>query len=100
MIVRERRITLDERQRRRIFQNVKGMTNEGFWMWMNQLHTNAYELAEKHMTEAMQCHPRISKRTIEEVKAKAVDIRENWDGLKTITVDDTVEYDNPLFRTR
>jgi hypothetical protein len=56
---------------------------------MNILHNRAYALAVKHMTEAMSCHPRISAKMIEEVKAKAVEIRENWDGMKTITIDAT-----------
>lgn len=73
----------------RMFQKMKGMSNMQFWHAMNNLHTKAYAMGMNHMKEAMGCHPRISKPMIEQVYKKAEEIREQWDGLKLITVEDT-----------
>ncbi|MEN1985218.1 hypothetical protein [Paenibacillus hubeiensis] len=80
---------MNDDQKRRVFQKAKSMTKEGFWIWMNQLHTRAYAKAIEHMTDAMSCHPRISKPMINQVLIKAEEIREVWDGLKMVTVDGT-----------
>lgn len=80
---------MDDDQKRRVFQKAKSLTTDKFWSWMNQLHTRAYALAIEHMTYAMSCHPRISKPMINQVMEKADEIREQWDGLKAVTVDDT-----------
>lgn len=81
---------MNEREKKRQFQWVKSLSNETFWSWMNDIHTKVYALAMDHMKDAMSCHPRISKPMIADVLRKAEEIRERWDGLKTITVDDTV----------
>lgn len=64
-------------------------TDEQFWSEMNIIHTQAYDLAIKHMTEAMACIPGITKKQQEAVTAKAEEIREVWDGLASITIEDT-----------
>ena len=78
---------MDERQRRRIFQWIKTLSNEKFWSWMNWLHSRAYAAAVRHYTEAAEIvlPPRLQKK----LHAKAAEIRELWDGMKTITLDET-----------
>jgi len=55
----------------------------------DELHTRAYNLAVKHMTEAMNCHKRISKKMVDEVLAKADEIRSDWDRINKVTVEAT-----------
>ncbi|PAD73951.1 hypothetical protein [Paenibacillus campinasensis] len=80
----------------RKFQKMKSMSNERFWQEMNDIHTRAYAMGIKHMREAMECHPRISKPMVQQVLIKADEIREKWDGLRMVTVDDT---ESEQFRT-
>jgi hypothetical protein len=72
---------MTEDQKRRIFQKVKSMTLAQYWDWLERVNTQAYLIGQDHMTEAMGCHPRISKKMVQEVKAKADQIREEWDGI-------------------
>lgn len=67
---------MDERQQRRNFQKLKSLTNEHFWQQMNVLHSKAYYLGQKHVQEAMACIPGITKKQIDAVMAKAVEIFE------------------------
>lgn len=76
-------------QKRKALQRLRTSTAEQFWTWMNVLHNRAYELGKKHMREAMECHPRISKRMVGEVEQKAVEICQVWDGLREVNVDET-----------
>ncbi|MBD0381227.1 hypothetical protein [Paenibacillus sedimenti] len=77
---------------RKYWQRIKGLNFEHFSNAQNELHTRAYELAVQHVCEAMSCHPRISAKMVEEVKRKAVEIRENWDGCReVITFESTLE---------
>ena len=72
---------MTDQEKKRIFQKVKSMTTAQYWDWLERVNTQAYLIGQDHMTEAMNCHPRISKRMVEEVKAKAAQIREEWDGI-------------------
>ena len=85
---------MDDNQKRRLFQKAKSMTSKTFWNWMNDLHTRAYALAEKHYQEAMEIELQPKQRKA--VILKAEQIREQWDGLKTVSVDDSA---NTEFRT-
>ena len=89
---------MDERQRRRIFQWVKTLSNEKFWSWMNWLHSQAYAKEVKHYTEAAEIvlPPRLQKQ----LHDKARQIREEWDGMATITLDETegVEFERVMGR--
>lgn len=77
---------------RKYWQRIKSLNFEHFCNAQNELHTRAYELAVQNMCEAMMCQPRISANMIEQVKQKAVDIRENWDGChEVITFESTLE---------
>lgn len=69
---------------RKFWQRMKNLNFEHFCDAMNELHTKAYELAVQHVCEAMSCHPRISAKMVEEVKQKAIEIRENWDGCHEV----------------
>lgn len=80
---------MDPIAKRKMRQRLQRATEEQFWNDMNIIHTQAYEMAIKHMTEAMACIPGITKKQQEAVTAKAEEIRETWDGLKTITIEDT-----------
>lgn len=80
---------MNEVDKRKIFQRVKGMTNEQFWVWFDQMHTRAYVLAVEHMQEAMSCHKRISRPMINQVMEKAEEVRELWVGARTVTASDT-----------
>ena len=87
---------MDDRQKRRIFQRVKAMTNDQFWAWMNWLHSQAYAKAVEHYTDAAEIvlPPRYQKALHE----KATEIRETWDGMKTISMEETeaVEFDKVM----
>lgn len=89
---------MDERQRRRIFQWVKSLSNAKFWSWMNWLHSQAYAKAVQHYTEAAEIvlPPRLQKQ----LHDKAREIRETWDGMATVTLDDTTgdEFDRIMGR--
>ncbi|GAA4827925.1 hypothetical protein GCM10023310_00750 [Paenibacillus vulneris] len=73
--------------KRKLRQFMQRTTDEKFWDTMNFIHNQAYQLGRKHAREAIECHPKISKRMAEEVDAKADEIRETWDGLHEVSVD-------------
>ncbi|GIQ67431.1 hypothetical protein DUZ99_02145 [Xylanibacillus composti] len=87
---------MDDRQRRRIFQRVKTFSNDKFWEWMNWLHSQAYAKAVQHYTEAAEIvlPPRYQKA----LHDKATEIREQWDGMSTVTLDGTTgtEFDRVM----
>jgi hypothetical protein len=74
-------------QKRRIFQRLKTLSVDKFWEEMNILHTRAYAAAERHYQEAMQIE--LQPRQAAAVIARAVKIREEWDGMERVTIDDT-----------
>jgi len=78
---------VNEQERRRAFQKVKSMSNNKFWNWMNFIHSRAYAKAAQHYEEAMAIV--LQPKQAAAVKAKATEIREQWDGMTTITMDDT-----------
>jgi hypothetical protein len=73
--------------KRRFFQKIKSLSHEKFWEAMNVLHTRAYAAAERHYGEAMSIVLTEKQKTA--VIAKAIEIREQWDGMATITTDET-----------
>lgn len=83
----QKKIEQADRERRRVFQLLKGWSNDRFWKWMSWLHSKAYDKAIKHMTEAMECTPGISAAKVQEVLEKTKQIREEWDGLTEIKVE-------------
>lgn len=78
---------MNEIDKRKAFQRVKSMSNEQFWDWMNWMHSRAYAAAVKHYTESaeMVLPPRLQKQ----LHDKATEIRESWDGMKTVSMDKT-----------
>ncbi|MNC64978.1 hypothetical protein D3C75_1152200 [compost metagenome] len=78
---------MNEQQRRRRFQKVKSLSNEKFWSWMNFVHSRAYAKAQQHYEEAMGII--LQPKQAAAVTAKAQEIRETWDGMATITMDET-----------
>ncbi|OAS21154.1 hypothetical protein [Paenibacillus oryzisoli] len=86
---------MDDNQKRRFFQKIKQLTHEKFWSVMNIYHTRAYAAAERHYGEAMDIV--LTKKQKEAVVAKAIQIREEWDGMMTVTTDET---ENEIFDIR
>jgi hypothetical protein len=78
---------VNEQERRRAFQKVKSMSNDKFWNWMNFIHSRAYAKAAQHYEEAMAIV--LQPKQASAVTAKATEIREKWDGMATITMDET-----------
>jgi len=87
---------MDERQKRRIFQWIKTLSNEKFWSWMNWVHSRAYAAAVQHYTEAAEIvlPPKLQKQLHE----KAAEIREQWDGMRAVTLEETegVEFERVM----
>ncbi|QYR20820.1 hypothetical protein KZ483_24185 [Paenibacillus sp. sptzw28] len=73
--------------KRRFFQRIKSMSLEKFLMTMNVLHSRAYAKAQEHYGYAMDIVLTPKKKA--EVEAKAHEIRETWDGMMTLTIDET-----------
>jgi hypothetical protein len=78
---------MNKDQKRRFFQRLKSTTHEKFWSIMNVFHTRAYAAAERHYGEAMDIV--LTPKQKAAVIAKAIEIRELWDGMATVTIDDT-----------
>ncbi len=78
---------MDEQQRRKVFQWVKSLSNAKFWSWMNFVHSRAYAKAQQHYEEAMGIV--LQPKQAAAVTAKAKEIRESWDGMADITIDET-----------
>lgn len=68
-------------------QRIKKMSLKEFKDEQNILHTRAYELAEKHFNEAMFIV--LTAKQQAEVNAKAKEIRELWDGIRSVTIETT-----------
>jgi uncharacterized protein YwgA len=79
---------MTDREKVKFFQKIKSLTTRGFWDLINALNSQAYDMAVKHMQEAMSMHPRISKRMIEEVTERSKKVREDWDGLYAVDMTD------------
>lgn len=75
---------MNEADRRRIFQRVKGMTQDGFEKWMDLTHTDVYRLAQKHYEEAIfiELPPAQQKKVLE----RARKIREEWDQVNEVPI--------------
>ncbi|MEK4047557.1 hypothetical protein NSU18_28525 [Paenibacillus sp. FSL H8-0048] len=78
---------MNEQKRRRIFQKVKSMSNIKFWNWMNFVHSRAYAKAQQHYEESIGIV--LQPKQAAAVSAKAKGIRETWDGMATITMEET-----------
>ncbi|AKG36117.1 hypothetical protein [Paenibacillus durus] len=78
---------MNDQQRRKAFQWVKSLSNAKFWSWMNFVHSRAYAAAAQHYEEAMAIE--LQPKQAAAVKAKAKEIRETWDGMATITIEET-----------
>ncbi|WP_438449355.1 hypothetical protein [Gorillibacterium sp. sgz5001074] len=82
---------MNDVQRRKFRQKMQQATDQQFWEWMNVVHFNAYQTGQKHILEAMSCHPRISKKMVGEVEEKGQKIREEWDGMKTVELEFSID---------
>ena len=78
---------MSREDKRAFYQAVKKAGFREFWAMMNEFHTRAYRLAEKHYGEAMDIilYPKLKAKVV----AKAEEIRELWDGIHEVTVDVT-----------
>lgn len=77
-----------ERELRRFFQQCKAMSLKGFQQAMNVLHSRAYAAAERQYQEAMDIV--LTPKQKASVVSKALEIRELWDGMATVTTDKTL----------
>jgi hypothetical protein len=77
-----------QREFRRFFQQVKSMSLSKFQEAMNVLHTRAYAAAERHYQEAMDIE--LTKEQKERVTVKVIELREVFDGMKSVTTDKTM----------
>lgn len=77
-----------EEEFRRFFQKIKSMSVKRFQEAMNVLHTRAYAAAERQYGEAMDIV--LTPKQKAAVIAKAIEIREQWDGMGTVTTDKTI----------
>lgn len=82
---------MNDVQRRKFRQQMQSCTDQQFWDRMNAVHFGAYQTGMKHLLEAMSCHPRISKRMIAEIEAKARQIREEWDGMREVELEFSID---------
>lgn len=78
---------MNREQLRDELKRMKKMDLAQFRREMNTIHTRAYELAQKHYHEAM--YICLTPKQQQEVIAKAGQIREEWDHIREITVEDT-----------
>lgn len=78
---------MTDQQRRRAFQKIKSFTNDKFWSWMNWMHSRAYAKAEQHYQEAMSIV--LQPKQAAAVTEKAKEIRESWDGMAVISLEET-----------
>jgi len=78
---------ISREEKRAFYQRIKKLGYREFWDVMNELHTRAYRLAEKHYGEAMDIvlYPKLKAKVV----AKAQEIRELWDRIHEVTVDVT-----------
>jgi len=80
---------MSREEKRAFYQRMKKLGYREFWAVMNEFHTRAYRLAEKHYGEAMDIVLQPKQKAA--VVAKAQEIRELWDGIEEVTVDVTGE---------
>jgi hypothetical protein len=77
-----------ETEKRRAFQEIKSMSLETFWAWFGIMTTRAYVQGVKHVEYAMSVNDKIYRPTVEQVLDKTAEIRELWEGIQTLTVDE------------
>ena len=80
---------MSREDKRAFYRQVRRLNYHDFWRVMDELHTRAYQLAEKHYQEAMDIV--LQPRQKAAVVAKAEEIRELWDGVFEVTTDVTEE---------
>lgn len=77
-----------------VYSEVRRMGTENFFLWMNEQLTKSYQLAEQHYREAISIEPkRPAGDFLQRVEARAAKIREEWDGIRSVEVEDYVEND-------
>lgn len=78
----------EEKAFKRYFQQLKSLSFKRFVDEMNIMHTRAYAVAQRHYQEAMFiCLTPKQRKAVED---KVIEIRELWDGMKTVTTDQTI----------
>ena len=76
---------MNREEKRRIFEKLKKLNANQFWRQMNVLHTRAYAAAQRHSGEAMDIVLQPKQKAA--VIAKASEIRELWDGMRSVNTD-------------
>lgn len=78
---------MNREEKRHHFQRFRKLNADQFWVQMNVLHSRAYAAAMRHYGEAMDIV--LQPKQKQAVIVKAAEIRELWDGMRTVTTDDT-----------
>jgi hypothetical protein len=79
---------MNREQRRRQQKQFKQLSTKEFWEAQNVLHTKAYAACQRHYHEAMDIVLQPKQKAT--VIAKAKEIRELWDGMRTVDTSSTV----------
>lgn len=79
---------MNREQKRKKHKQLKNLSTKEFWQAQNVLHTKAYAAAQRHYHEAMDVV--LTPKQKAAVVAQAKKIRELWDGMLTVTTDETV----------
>lgn len=79
---------MNREQKRKKHKQLKNLSTKEFWEAQNVLHTKAYAAAQRHYHEAMDVV--LTKKQKDAVIEQATKIRELWDGMLTVTTDETV----------
>lgn len=79
---------MNREQKRKQQKAMKKLSTKEFWDAQNVLHTRAYAAAQRHYHEAMDIVLQPKQKAA--VIAKAAEIRELWDGMRTLSTDETV----------
>jgi hypothetical protein len=81
---------LSDTDRRKFRQRIQNATDKQFWDAQNVIHNDAYLAGVNLILETMWLHPKISKAMVEWVKEKAVGVREDWNKMRYVEVEDSI----------
>lgn len=72
-----------------VYQDVRKMGTEQFFLWINEQLTKSYQIAEQHYREAMMIEPKRPAGDYQErIEKRVAKIRQEWDGIHTVEVED------------
>lgn len=81
---------LSEGDRRRFRQRMQRATDKQFWDAQNVMHNDAFAAGVKLVLDTMWLHPKISKTMVEWVKERSVGVREDWNQMHYVEIEDSI----------